>query len=129
RLHAVRATAAGGALLRGLEYAYDATGSITGLLDVGPTGTESSAFGYDGLHRLVSATVRVGGPAGVAIRSHDYAYDAAGNLRHYGDARPVDLGYGDSARPGRATEARPGGGAATVLAYGPRGEVTSSGSL
>lgn len=130
RLAAVRAIDAGGTMLRGLEYSYDRTGSITGLLDVGPSGTESSAFGYDGLHRLVSATVRAGGPAGPAIRSHDYRYDAAGNVQRYGDAAAADLVYGDAAHPGRVTEVTgPGGGSPRPVSYGPRGEVSATGSL
>ena len=64
RLAAVRATAPGGALLRGVEYGYDEVGCITSLLDTGPGGTESSRFDYDGLFRLVGATVRAGGPGG-----------------------------------------------------------------
>ena len=129
RLAAIRAVGSTGTVLRGLEYGYDPTGSITTLVDLGPTGTETSSFGYDGLHRLVTAVVRSGGGGGPVTRAHDYAYDASGNVTRYGDARPADLTYADAARPGRVTAVTRGAGAPVPLTYGARGEVAADAAL
>ncbi|WP_235583093.1 RHS repeat domain-containing protein [Kitasatospora sp. Root107] len=130
RLAAVRAVPAGGGpVLRALEYTYGGDGSITGMLDTAPGGTELSEFRYDGLHRLVDATVRDGGPSGAVVRRHVYAYDLAGNLLTFGDAGGADLDYTDAARPGRVTSVRRPGAPAAPVAYGARGEVTGYGGL
>ncbi|WAZ26808.1 FG-GAP-like repeat-containing protein [Streptomyces cinnabarinus] len=130
RLTAVRAVPAGGApVQRALEYTYDAHGSITGMLDTAPGGTEFSEFRYDGLHRLVAAMVRAGGPGGAPVRQHAYTFDLTGNLRTFGDAGGATLDYTDPSHPGRITSVRRTGALAAPVTYGSRGEVTTHGAL
>lgn len=63
----------GGAELAGFQYAYNPVGMIAGrTVSMNGSGAVSTAYGYDGMDRLVSETGSDGS-------SRTYAYDLAGN--------------------------------------------------
>lgn len=121
-----------GTPLRRIEYAYDAVGNITGLIDAGPHGLELSRFRYDGLHRLTGFQVRTGSAAGPVARAGAYAYSDTGDLLRFDEGAPLALTYGDAARPGRLTSVATAGGGGSgprPLAYDARGNVEAFGDL
>lgn len=68
-------------LIQDLTYTYDAVGNITQIVDVSGTATaKTTAFGYDDLHRLTSATATNATSTSPGNYTHTYAYDAIGNI-------------------------------------------------
>ncbi|MFH8250146.1 toxin TcdB middle/N-terminal domain-containing protein [Microbacterium sp. B2969] len=120
-----RAVDAGGVELRSLGYGFDAIGAVTSVSDAGSFGAEHHEYAYDGLRRLTAATVRDGGPGGAVLRQHAYAYDDRGNLTSFDESTPLTLGYADAVHPNRVTAVSSGGGPATAVSYGERGEIVA----
>ncbi len=115
-------------VLRRIEFGYDVVGNITSLGDQRQGGTVHQTFEYDAFHRIERFAVLDGGPAGNVLASGGYAYDDRGEIRRLAESSPIDLNYGDAARPGRLTSVVDGGGAAP-LTYDDRGHVASFGAM
>jgi RHS repeat-associated protein len=73
--------------LRQTAFTRDAAGNLTGIAS--PDATLAASFGYDDLHRLISATI--GGSA------MTFAYDAVGNITQKSDVGAY--AYGENGQP------------------------------
>jgi RHS repeat-associated protein len=71
-------TAATGANLSVLSYAYDNDDNITAITD-GVDASASSSFAYDNRGRLIRASSGAGGTGGTGYQRQDYSYDKNGN--------------------------------------------------
>lgn len=89
-----------GALLSRFEQDYDNSGNATRILaSVFGMPEEEKRLRYDGLNRLVGATVRSGG----TVSEHVYAYDHSGNVLANSEHGVAEFLYDDPARPGLLT--------------------------
>lgn len=86
-----------GAVLRGLDYAYDRNGLIVSVTDtVGGAAPEVTGhrYSYDPLLRLVRWSRHDGGPDAAEAARVDYAYNRRGDLLRSGETGPVIFGMG-----------------------------------
>ncbi|MEK7554834.1 MAG: LamG-like jellyroll fold domain-containing protein, partial [Patescibacteria group bacterium] len=61
-------------------YTYDPVGNILSTVEVGSGATTTSNYSYDGLDRLLSATVSAETAAGTSQTLSSYVYDSIGNI-------------------------------------------------
>ncbi len=109
-------TTSGG--LQDLTYAYDPVGNVTAITDT--VRSEVSAFAYDHLDRLMSATLTGGSSPYTA----GWSYGPLGNItQRTQDGVPTNYSYGDGAHKHAVTQA---GG--TSYSYDANGNMTSRAS-
>ncbi len=126
-------TVANGQNVQDLNYAYDAVGNITQIVDASVTLTaKTTDYTYDDLHRLLSSTItnsvaeNVDGP-GDGNQTQTFTYDAIGNILSKSDVGNYSYegDQGNSyANPHAVTSA---GG--TSYSYDNNGNLTGSGFL
>ncbi len=121
--------------LQDLNYTYDATGNITQIVDTSATdAAKTSAYVYDDLYRLTSATIS--GAASGTNQTITYTYNAIGNITYRSDFGTYTYGGSTSAAPATkyanphaVTSILKTDSSTKTFAYDTNGNVKSDGTL